>query len=166
MTTTSQNKKRKASEDPEPTTTIEEEELTLCSKDLGHRRGNFHNYYQFHPVSDRLEKLQDLLTHVTSRWQPRSDDGFRYCDLGCNEGNLTMEIATALQEKLQTGTILYMHGMDIDPVLIQRAEKKWETQKKDLVKGIFQVADILNDLDRLLEDKSVDLISLLSTTMW
>ena len=35
--------------------------------DDGHRYGNFHNYYTFHPVSNRTEHLKEMLTFIANQ---------------------------------------------------------------------------------------------------
>jgi SAM-dependent methyltransferase len=151
------------------------EALTSSAADLGHRLGNFHNYYHFHPPSNRLEHMEGILSHLkgtTSRKRLRvsnDEDGpssvlpFRYCDLGCNEGDLTVEIAKALQDSVQQP--IEFIGMDIDAELIERANTKW-TDIPNVLTGSFEAGNICTDLDRVFKDNSMDLISLLSTTMW
>lgn len=143
--------------------------LNMSAEDQGHRLGNFHNYYTFHPPSNRLDKMKTLIEHITSsrtshKRQCTADrkQTFHYCDLGCNEGDLTIEIASAIQSSLDQK--LNFHGIDIDPKLIERANLKWKDTAN--VTGHFQAGNLCCDLDSMLEDQSVDLISLLSTTMW
>lgn len=152
-----------------------QEALTSAVQDLGHRLGNFHNYYSFHPPSNRLQHMEGILSHLkdtssrkrlrvsSDENQKASSTAFCYCDLGCNEGDLTIEISKAFQEALQQPVEFI--GMDIDPELIERATKKWEDVPGTLT-GSFESGNICTNLDRLLEDGSMDLISLLSTTMW
>ena len=147
--------------------------LKASAQEKGHRIGNFHNYYSFHPPSNRLQHMGailDYLRDTSSRKRQRADGEssttsplpFLYCDLGCNEGDLTIEIATALQGTLQQP--VDFKGMDIDAELIQRANDKWKDAKE--VTGTFEPANICTDLDAKIENGSMDLISLLSTTMW
>ena len=138
--------------------------VLLEAQDLGHRVGNFHNYYAFHPPSHRLDKMQDILEYIGKRYK-KHNSPFEYCDLGCNEGDLTIEIACAVQQELQTK--VHFQGVDIDPVLIERASDKCKSIKNDKVTGDFQVGNICENLDKiLLDDDSVDMTSLFSTTMW
>ena len=144
--------------------------VELSAQDQGHRRGNFHNYYTFHPPSHRLDKMQSLLDHIVSSRAPKrlcTEDRihsltFNYCDLGCNEGDLTVEIAQAIQSNLKRK--LTFHGIDMDSKLIERANSKWKNTSD--ISGSFQTGDLCRDLESFVEDSSVDLISLLSTTMW
>lgn len=169
--------KRIASDDQSlEATVIPQQNVTLLSvDDQGHRRGNFHNYYAFHPSSNRLDKMHSLLEYIgssSSRKRPcpnnrssstsRSAPAFQYCDLGCNEGDLTIAIANALHANLQQQ--IHFQGIDIDSKLIERANLKWNDTSE--ISGHFYVGNVCLDLDSLIPDQSVDLISLLSTTMW
>jgi SAM-dependent methyltransferase len=131
--------------------------LESSAQDLGHRLGNFHNYYAFNPTSHRLSHMKEILEHICKH-APSPAEQFQYCDLGCNEGDLTLEMSHALPSPV------HFVGIDIDPVLVERAKKK--DQGKMNVTGEFHVGDICKDLDKLIKDNSMDLISLLSTTMW
>mmetsp|Transcript_28121 Transcript_28121/g.39552 ORF Transcript_28121/g.39552 Transcript_28121/m.39552 type:complete len:278 (+) Transcript_28121:80-913(+) len=143
----------------------------IQAEDQGHRFGNFHNYYQFNPPLNRLELLEPVFQYLkqTSHRKRRrteeqkekaNDDSFLYCDIGCNEGDLTIEMSKALHEKLCKPVDFV--GFDIDPLLIERAEKKWKDKENKIV-GTFKVgnAEKLN-----MPDRGVDMISLFSTTMW
>jgi SAM-dependent methyltransferase len=131
--------------------------LKSSAQDLGHRLGNFHNYYSFNPTSHRLSHMKEILEYVCKHVP--SAERFQFCDLGCNEGNLTLEMSHSLPSPV------HFVGIDIDPVLIARAKKKCRDTKKN-VTGEFHVGDICKDLDEFVKDNSMDLISLLSTTMW
>mmetsp|Transcript_2464 Transcript_2464/g.3567 ORF Transcript_2464/g.3567 Transcript_2464/m.3567 type:complete len:414 (-) Transcript_2464:142-1383(-) len=157
-----------------------ETSLSTSSIDRGHRLGNFHNYYTFHPPINRIGILTScgvmnyILQHIllanhnqqkeededvireTKRSKPNDNDAnhkeeekdkqqqeeeersiiFRYCDLGCNEGDLTMEFVKTLyhlyiqqqqqqqHSQLQQELSIQFLGLDIDPILIQRANEK------------------------------------------
>ena len=147
--------KRKAVVDLSETETpaaTPEEPLETSKDDQGHRLGNFHNYYAFHPPSLRLDKMKDILEYIAAH---NDSTTFQYCDLGCNQGDLTVAVADALEQALKK-PIVYM-GIDIDPVLIERANTNH--------KGDFRVANILQKHDlQVIPDQN--LISLFSVTMW
>jgi len=97
----------------------------MDDNDKGHRFGNFPNYYAFHPPANRLQVLartgilnyiRNGLLSVFSSSNSSTDEEYEqrtkrikqdekmtttinyyyYCDLGCNAGELTMAMATAL----------------------------------------------------------------------
>lgn len=271
--------------------------MKVDSQDLGHRHGNFHNYYSFHPTSSRLETMkggnpifQSIVQHYCSsssstssstttitslsenneenrpkekpsnplllescekvkdtspkKKRPRlsvdkkdkehdfdrheknkavsEDDeikhtnsnrnnsalsSFTYCDLGCNEGDLTKGVVAEIydilsdyqskspffSEKQNTDenlTKMYCLGLDIDPILIQRAssgsssvedhsEKKENEEQSRHHLYKFQVCDLCNAkehesayesfFEQNFSDgnrKRFDLTSVFSTTMW
>lgn len=104
--------------------------------DVGHRFGNFPNYYAFHAVGDRLDELAEpmLVQWVTEAAQTDGGGVFNVCDVGCNDGTLTQ----ALHEKLarialalaaaggnvaaavQVRTV----GLELDPALVARAQAR------------------------------------------
>jgi SAM-dependent methyltransferase len=87
---------------------------------------------------------------------------FSFLDLGCNQGDLTIAIAQAIHENLNRPIVFA--GIDIDSELIGLAVNKWKDS--DTIKGRFLAGNICTQLDLLVPDMSVDLVSLLSTTMW
>ncbi len=139
--------------------------------DEGHRYGNFHNYYTFHPVSNRTEHIGEMLNFVAKQWnalQPAPHKAlFRYTDIGCNEGDLTLEVATLLSDHItknfttqlskdDDGRVIASHGQstkvfctgfDLDADLIRRAETK---AQKDAgihpnIQATFKVLDVLHE---------------------
>jgi Bicoid-interacting protein 3 (Bin3) len=127
---------------------------------------------------------------------------FSYLDVGCNEGDLTMEVAKALASRLlvtrkvketnaksevlgDAPTVrINVHGYDIDPELVHRAQRKNLPADDDDDKAIlinnnggsdtlmiwpdFQVVDVLsvgNNMNNN-EDQTFHLTSIFSTTMW
>jgi len=154
-------------------------------QDQGHRYGNFHNYYTFHPTNERMKLLgQDggILDYIASRYHGNDDCeattktkeekfgpsspkktkleesgsssplvdsnresttkmlDFGYLDVGCNEGDLTMEVAKELAHRLcssrrqhlssdasSVSLLVRAKGIDIDPVLISRAKQKYSS---------------------------------------
>jgi SAM-dependent methyltransferase len=184
--TNNQGMKRKRALDDANPTKKEDEPTVTCATDKGHRYGNFHSYYNFNPPHARISLLQRkgrILDYIVKAYsKPGGDDDddkdttFSYVDVGCNEGDLTVEIAKTLLEqwkKTSTGgppSTIHATGMDLDPVLIDRAREKWsnvnddkDCNKKANIQVRFQEADILSaETDAL----SADLTSLFSTTMW
>jgi SAM-dependent methyltransferase len=146
--------------------------------DKGHRYGNFHSYYNFHPPVDRISLLTrkgGILEYIAKTWNP-SDTGespagtFSYVDVGCNEGDLTLEIAKAILDQLKgkLQTKVTVKGIDLDPVLIQRAQEKWRQKESanDSIQASFQEANILSTEISEAEAFTADFTSIFSTTMW
>jgi SAM-dependent methyltransferase len=159
--------------------------------DQGHRYGNFRNYYRFHPTNNRT-KIMDLpngILDVISRgWKDcytkesvaagsakSNNDNqcsnmiFRYLDIGCNEGDLTLEVAKLVFTRMQPHATLLVTGVDIDPVLIERAQTKAMSQSNnDNIQIQFQVCDVLAEdfAQQQCMNMTVDLTTVFSTTMW
>lgn len=137
----------------------------IDEKDKGHRLGNFHTYYKFHPPDDRLDPLYKLFdVPGTILGNPNGKDGGKkqtifYCDLGCNEGLLTLDHAKRLALDCDSGVACL--GLDVDDLLIDRAtataQKYWDAIDKDTegkVKGAahaqsseFQVCNLCDATD-------------------
>ena len=140
--------------------------------DEGHRYGNFHNYYTFHPVFNRTEHIAEMLNFVAKQWSalqpaPHFMAPFRYTDIGCNEGDLTLEVAMLLSDHItknfttplsndDNGRVIESHGQsakvictgfDLDADLIRRAETK---AQKDAgihpnIQATFKVLNVLHE---------------------
>ena len=82
--------------------------------------GNFHDYYRFHGVAERMDHLPE--SALRGMVAPGSTP-LLLCDLGCNEGDLTFVLASALAAA--TGRPVHALGVDLDDALIDRAIKKY-----------------------------------------
>ncbi|KAF2894404.1 hypothetical protein ILUMI_11770 [Ignelater luminosus] len=76
--------------------------------------GNFINYYQFHPPENRINLLPETI------WN--TDKTFVGLDIGCNAGNLTLMLYEFLTKIIKKPC--YILGIDIDPILIERANEE------------------------------------------
>eukprot|EP00550_Attheya_septentrionalis_P010373 CAMPEP_0198281896 /NCGR_PEP_ID=MMETSP1449-20131203/1777_1 /TAXON_ID=420275 /ORGANISM="Attheya septentrionalis, Strain CCMP2084" /LENGTH=344 /DNA_ID=CAMNT_0043977899 /DNA_START=2174 /DNA_END=3208 /DNA_ORIENTATION=+ len=209
--------------------------VDLVSEDGGHRHGNFHNYYPFHPPVNRLKVLQEtgILDYVVQfatannkkrghRGDTHTDDAvkrqkclqdqadhpfaaksangsentatitgtvetqspqkqtrreplFRYCDLGCNEGDLTAGLARELTNRIQpskkdTVAVVDSLGLDMDATLIGRARENHGMLSKNMPIQ-FQICNLCQALDHETAYRNhfsgkFDLTSIFSTTMW
>ena len=169
--------------------------------DKGHRVGNFHNYYAFHPPSDRMVPLfQDCYPHlpelILRHTEINNDRNFvTYCDLGCNEGVLSLAVARELMKhfiKLNDNSALHIKclGLDLDDELIRRANcafvEKASGDEFSNIEALFKVCNLNDGCSHVEESNSFfktiineskldtnrgvitrfDLISVFSTTMW
>ena len=196
--------------------------MQSSSIERGHRLGNYHNYYFHHPPSNRIDVLEEqCLIHciarrllekckfleISPRKKQRTNDQttcdqagntknlLKYCDLGCNEGDLTIALANAVLERcheLSSGNDddkgsnkhkninIECLGLDIDPTLIERANTKYgssnDPKKKDGHSDIdarFEICNLCDDAQHVSKYKvflgdveRFDLTTLFSTTMW
>ena len=189
-----------------------------------HYTATFHHYYSFHSTTDRTKlfshqmaldiiqrrsqhhhannvspddhdnDIDDSVTAISPPTNAASELVITYCDIGCNEGDLTIEIIDAIaraftgehQTRHKRMTII-AHAIDIDHQLISRAQNKHaasRTHENSVTSHVhFVCGDITNadTFDSLCQNSSngsvltleptvhndqFDLISLLSTTMW
>ena len=155
----------------------------LIHLDFGHRFGNFHNYYSFHNVEDRLGLLTDEL--IASWLDEAEGDTFSITDVGSNEGTLTRElhdmvvrVASIRGMSIKVRTL----GMELDPVLVDRARINYgnshmTAEKED--KGhhnqlCFEAVDctdsskVASAVSKFLgnEQSRFNLVTCFSTTMW
>lgn len=155
--------------------------VTLQESEQGHWYGNFHNYYNFHPVAERcriLSQPKGFLDTIASaaldqnRLQRNVELSYRYTDIGCNQGCLTIEVAKALHERLlrNHGKVSFEAiGIDLDTALIKRANSIASLSDKDLsssrptIQFSFRAGDVLEDESVLVQ---TDITSIFSTTMW
>ncbi|XP_031842085.1 putative RNA methyltransferase CG11342 isoform X2 [Nomia melanderi] len=130
------------------------------------RHGNFMNYYQFHPAEERVRQLP------CGVWRP-AHPGRKYVglDVGCNAGDLTFVLREFLEKTLSNDrTEVFLLGMDLDPILIERAQER--NPRPDRI--IFECLDFLAvDSNRTLEEhlrrfekSRFDVVFCFSVTMW
>lgn len=131
------------------------------------RHGNFMNYYQFHPAEERVRQLPRGV------WLPRQTHPARKyvgLDVGCNAGDLTFVLHDFLRDVLsEDQTEVSLLGIDLDPILIQRARER--NPRPDRI--VFECQDFLAQ-DRSLVDEYLqrfekprfDVVFCFSITMW
>ncbi|XP_050310168.1 probable RNA methyltransferase CG11342 [Anthonomus grandis grandis] len=141
---------------------MEEQDLNFKKGNPGAVQfGNFINYYQFHPPEKRISMLPKDI------WNFQNCDGLYALDVGCNSGDLTASLYEYLSN-LMHGEKVNILGIDIDPILIQRASEK---NSSDNVS--FKCFDIMTeDKDFVQKELEVfnrekfDIVFCFSITMW
>ena len=92
-----------------------------------HKYGNYHKYYTFHPSSTRssfFSRDNILLQIWEGQGQP---DVFSILDIGCNEGNLSMDVLSEAKRQLPDHVKCVLLGIDVDSSLIGLANNKYVT---------------------------------------
>ena len=138
----------------------------------GHKYGNFHSYYAFHAQESRTLLIPQnfFLSLWESQGQPAA---FSLLDVGCNEGNLTLELYNRAVSELPAHVHCFALGVDLDPILIDRATQK----TSDIPQISFQTVDIMSVEEgsgvSLIENYCIvkgisgfSFVSLFSITMW
>lgn len=133
------------------------------------RHGNFINYYDFNSAPERLS----LLPVEDNFWNTSSDDTedpYLVLDVGCNAGNFT-QLLYAFLERKKTGRKIVILGIDIDPVLIKRAEQSNQF-KQNVFYSCFNIMEF-NSADNCITDhlklyakRQFDVVCCFSITMW
>ncbi|XP_059471724.1 probable RNA methyltransferase CG11342 [Neocloeon triangulifer] len=133
------------------------------------RHGNFINYYQFHPASERIEKLP------TDIWRCSRNKGEKFVclDIGCNTGDLTEQVLNFLKENLTTDDgmkpEIHMVGIDLDQNLISRANEKFNSTRDLEFLTIDAAKETLDSLLKIALSHDVPkfgAVFLMSVTMW
>jgi len=136
------------------------------SQDPGAARfGNFINYYSFNPPENRLKFVPDSLISQLSSEETSQRSPVCVLDIGCNAGDLSHQ----LHERLSSHLNVVMLGIDLDPKLVERANKfslsnTLEFKHLDILDcGVTkQLDEYLSSLGRA----KFDLVTLFSVTMW
>jgi SAM-dependent methyltransferase len=141
--------------------------IPLSEDSKGHHYGNFHKYYDFHNPSARYSPLLTN-TNFFSLWNDlHCPDELYFLDIGCNEGNLTIEILKIVKEQLPIHVHCVILGIDIDEKLIQKAQEKYS----HIEDAIFVAADCLipNVVLDIMKNHQISkfaLVTAFSITMW
>ncbi|XP_034230987.1 probable RNA methyltransferase CG11342 isoform X2 [Thrips palmi] len=133
--------------------------------------GNFINYYEFHPPEERLKLLPSHL------WETKGNEPYTCLDIGCNSGDLTSRVYECITNSFASGeaspsgskNTCSMLGIDVDPVLIERAQEK----NKYVGQITYKCVDFMDDNKSEVirshlanDDARFDVIFCFSVTMW
>ena len=139
----------------------------------GHKYGNYHDYYSFHPSDVRTSLLPPNIFQDLHDNDNDNDDTkiFNVLDIGCNEGNLTIDMYNRIRSELSNDITIHVIGIDIDEMLIDRANKKEKivcsnsNNSNDTIQ--FITIDIMNnDSISIISNRKFHFISIFSVTMW
>ena len=138
----------------------------------GHKFGNFHSYYTFHEQQSRTKLIPP--NFFASLWKAQGCPAtFSMIDIGCNEGNLTLELYDRAVAELPSHVLCLVLGIDLDSDLIERANGKI----CDISNVSFSAVDIMSGEDgdevdlikNYFIEKGIDgfsFASLFSITLW
>ncbi|CAG9767902.1 unnamed protein product [Ceutorhynchus assimilis] len=121
--------------------------------------GNFINYYQFHPPSNRIAMLPTDIWHSVMK----PNEKCYILDVGCNAGDLTIEVYNFLRANISSSNCKVL-GIDIDPTLIKRA-----SEKNSIENITFKCLDIMTEPEANYltnSNNKFDIIFCFSITMW
>lgn len=139
--------------------------------------GNFHNYYAFNKVSERLDRLQEsgclgqIAHHHLSTGRDRP---LTFLDVGCNEGRVTEGFLKALKHhsSVDDPCAVIALGVDIDSELVKRAQRLQAPLPPDQQHFIclnIMSTEQQKELDRFLcgvAQQRFTMVLALSVTMW
>ncbi|XP_034938475.1 pre-miRNA 5'-monophosphate methyltransferase isoform X2 [Chelonus insularis] len=134
-------------------------------KDPGASRyGSFINYYQFHPVDERVGQLPRGV------WRSQHPDRkYIALDVGCNAGNLTSALKQFIKNNLEPDIDVHILGIDLDSTLIERARENYpEPNVKFQCLDFFskESEHVLTEYLQQFERTRFDVVFCFSITMW
>jgi SAM-dependent methyltransferase len=90
-----------------------------------HKYGNYHKYYTFHPSETRSSFFagEELFLKM---WEAQGSPAvFAILDIGCNEGNLSIDMLEQAAKELPHSVKCFLLGIDVDSSLIALANTKY-----------------------------------------
>lgn len=142
---------------------MDSEDISFIGNDPGAaRHGNFINYYSFHPPQQRIENFNPNM------FPKNSSGAIVALDIGCNSGELTIHFYLYLKN-LYPNEDCYILGLDIDPVLIERAQASCTCDQITFITGDIMKSNTQTYIEKFLEQhekKKFDIAFCFSVTMW
>jgi SAM-dependent methyltransferase len=132
---------------------------------MGHHFGNFHSYYGFHNPSTRYSAIfQGTFERIWNNLgQPKT---FSILDIGCNEGDLTVELLAMAKLELPHVECVAL-GIDLDETLIIRAREKYKAiQNINFAQIDCMAPNSIKSIGNILSRDAYSLVSAFSITMW
>ena len=146
-----------ASEETGPT-----EPVSTVSFLDGHYHGNFHNYYFFNPIEERMKLITpeffSWATSIPLAQATKTSEGPKLLDVGCNSGDLSIGLFDACVSAGYTKSSLL--GLDIDSKLVRDARKRVGGRKSVR----FECCNVVEDSALL--SGMFDISSVFGLTMW
>lgn len=134
-----------------------------------HLVGNYHKYYSFHSARCRVELLENR-SFFHKLWIAQGSPAvFCYLDIGCNEGDLSLEMYKSIKSELPPDVEVRLYGIDIDSSLIALANQKISQSDKEYITFVAVNAADENDIAlfrSIVGTYRMSLVSIFSTTMW
>lgn len=134
----------------------------------GHQFGNFKHYYEFHDAS--ASRLQGIVPGTFWQiWKSMSEPAeFIILDVGCNEGDVTLELLKLAMDELPSEVKCVAYGIDIDYGLIEVARVR---HSKSNMNTLFFVVDVMDSVgfQHFLQQESLNSIAIvgcLRVSMW
>eukprot|EP00730_Choanoeca_flexa_P018929 TRINITY_DN9231_c0_g1_i1.p2 TRINITY_DN9231_c0_g1~~TRINITY_DN9231_c0_g1_i1.p2 ORF type:complete len:268 (+),score=49.85 TRINITY_DN9231_c0_g1_i1:2489-3292(+) len=134
--------------------------------------GNFRHYYTFNEAGDRTKHLPTNLLLKCSQQNDNQGKPLLMLDIGCNTGELTSSLLSHWHANELKQRPFYALGLDIDPSLIERGQRKYSHLGDRLELDAVNVAHAEQTKERLEAflnkhgREKFDLITLFSVTMW
>lgn len=145
-----------------------------------HKYGNYHKYYTFHPSSARICFFNTGSVFL-KLWEAQNRPAvFTILDIGCNEGNLSVDVLEQAKKELPSDVQCVLLGVDLDSSLIELANTKYITEADqfkefhalnfmDVAASKSFVESYTNRLKSLLGSRTFEgfsVVCLFSITMW
>lgn len=127
----------------------------------GHVFGNFKNYYEFNPTVERMKFISAKVLRLLFE---RVSGTLRVLDIGCNSGDLTLDLYHALVS-CKPGADVRMTGIDLDESLVESATQNAHRSSAG-DNCSFKCADIMSGNAWLPKDGIFDLVTVFGLTMW
>lgn len=126
--------------------------------------GNFINYYSFHNSSQRIQGL-----HASMFPELVANEDIICLDIGCNTGELTKGVYDYLKNNVYPKSSIRILGVDIDPILIQRAKDNINISDITFINSNIMKYDDQDNIAQFLKSnnrKKFDIVFCFSVTMW
>lgn len=135
-----------------------------------HKHGNYHKYYEFHPATCRTS-LMEKDNIFLKMWQSQNEpEVFSILDVGCNEGDLSVDILKLAVKELPSHVKCVVLGVDIDSSLIDLANSKYSndtvTFKAITFMDPVMVSEYFTTYFKENNLTGFNFISMFSITMW